>query len=240
MLSKDWYIVYKKTEANDEWDQRLIYPNTNTLFVRAQSVSADSESNLILCHWEGNGFVSLRKECIIIPEEEGSNFWHWRFGRILGLKWNRGSFSWYISALAKEVKDTWALLALSGLLCLVSYPYLCNGRKINYLVFLKRREEALMLLNLLLPCIEVHAQPYCGRGWDPNFRISHGGESPYGPKETPRELWHPLLICPMWQMMNKPTSCPNWDRRNVTEGLYPHAHLQELPPSLKSYADSLE
>lgn len=70
-LSKDWYIGYftRRTEANDEWDQRCICPITNPLFVRAQTASADSERNLIPCNWEGNGFVSLRKDCIIVREE---------------------------------------------------------------------------------------------------------------------------------------------------------------------------
>lgn len=70
-LSKDWYVVYftKRTEINDEWDQRLIYPNANPLFGRAQCVSADSERNLIPCNWEGSGFVRLRKDCITDQEE---------------------------------------------------------------------------------------------------------------------------------------------------------------------------
>lgn len=90
--------------------------------------------------------------------------------------------------MANGVKDTCGLLAVSGLLCLFSYPYLCDGNKINFLVLLHGREQALVLLTLLLPCMKLHVKPYYGRGWGPNFRISHGGEPPDGPKGTPGEI----------------------------------------------------
>lgn len=66
--------------------------------------------------------------------------------------------------MANGVKDTCDLLAVSRLLCLFSYPYPCDGSKMNYLVFSHGRVQAVMLLSLLLPCINVYVRPYYVEG----------------------------------------------------------------------------